>query len=597
MRQVKKSVNISQPGVERASTVFMKKFFILAVLAAAFFLARPVLAAETIDDFSVTIKINPGSSIDVTEQITYDFGAEQKHGIYRNIPVKYKTKAGNLKLRLDVISVDDGAGHPYRYEVINKGNDKSVKIGDPDVYVTGKKKYVLHYIVKGAINHFADHDELYWNATGNEWSAVIAQAKATVILPQAVSAGDLKSDCYAGPPGSADPCVSDRFVYSGPDTVEKIVYTNDRLNSGEGLTVVAGFPVGLVAYPSAFEKVMNVLRDNWILGLPFLTFIVLYYLWRTRGRDPRGRGTIIAQYDSPDGLSPVEVGTIIDERAEGKDLSAEIINLAVAGYLKIERLEKGAILKSSDYELTKLKDSDAPTNNLDGKLLAALFSSGKTTVRISELKDKFYKDWEKIKKDVYTAVVAKGYFPKSPAKVRGIYAGVGILIPFLVAVAGSAIFGMTIGAYSVGSLAIMGLLIVIFGIFMPAKTAKGVAAKEYILGLKRYLVVAEKDRINFHNAPDKNPKRFEKLLPYAMVLGVEKEWAKQFEGIYNQEPSWYHDPSGGAFSAMIFANNLGSFRSSANSALASRPASSGGSGLGGGGFSGGGFGGGGGGSW
>ena len=134
---------------------------------------------------------------------------------------------------------------------------------------------------------------------------------------------------------------------------------------------------------------------------------------------------------------------------------------------------------------------------------------------------------------------------------------------------------------------------------MPAKTRQGALAKEHILGLKRYLTVAEKDRIEFHNAPEKNPEHFEKLLPYAMVLGVEQEWAKQFAGIYNQQPNWYDDSSGKYFTAFALTDSLNNFQAKADTTLASRPssASSCGSGFGGVGFSGGGFGGGGGGSW
>jgi uncharacterized membrane protein len=119
--------------------------------------------------------------------------------------------------------------------------------------------------------------------------------------------------------------------------------------------------------------------------------------------------------------------------------------------------------------------------------------------------------------------------------------------------------------------------------------------REQIQGLKRYIEVAEKDRINFHNAPEKKPELFEKLLPFAMVLGAEKAWAKQFEGIYSTPPSWYHGSSNSAFNAVLFTNNLSSFNAAATSSLTSAP--KGGSGSGGGGFSGGGFGGGGGGSW
>jgi uncharacterized membrane protein len=131
---------------------------------------------------------------------------------------------------------------------------------------------------------------------------------------------------------------------------------------------------------------------------------------------------------------------------------------------------------------------------------------------------------------------------------------------------------------------------------------KGVLAREHIRGLKEYLMLAEKERIKFHNAPEKNPELFEKLLPMAMVLGVEREWAAQFKDIYLTQPSWYEGgPTGLGFSSIIFVGNINSFASATHGAIVSSMGAAGGAsgfgGGGGGGFSGGGFGGGGGGSW
>jgi uncharacterized membrane protein len=144
---------------------------------------------------------------------------------------------------------------------------------------------------------------------------------------------------------------------------------------------------------------------------------------------------------------------------------------------------------------------------------------------------------------------------------------------------------------------VSGLIIAGFGFLMPNRTIKGVETRALILGLKEYLNTAEKDRLEFHNAPEKKPEVFEKLLPFAIALKVDKAWAKQFENIYKTNPSWYSDSSGHAFNAYFLSSSLGDFSSSLNSAVASTTASasSGGSGFSGGG--GGGFGGGGGGSW
>jgi len=324
-------------------------------------------------------------------------------------------------------------------------------------------------------------------------------------------------------------------------------------------------------------------------GVSFL----LFYLWYSRGRDPKGRGTIIAQFDAPDNLTPAEVGTIIDEKAHKRDISAEIINLAIKGYIKIKRIEVKGIFKSVDYELFKLKDENSLANPFERELMTSLFKK-KIEIKLSSLKDKFYKDLKKVEKEIYESIVSKGYFLKNPNKVRGTYIGIGFAILVL-----SWFSGPIFNWFGVVNIAISGILVIIFSFFMPKKAKKGVLAKEYILGLKNYLTVAEKDRIKFHNAPEKNPEHFEKLLPYAMVLGVEKEWAKQFENIYDQQPSWYNDPSHAHFTAFVLASSLNSFQTKANTTLTSRPssASSGSSGFGGGGFSGGGFGGGGGGSW
>lgn len=138
---------------------------------------------------------------------------------------------------------------------------------------------------------------------------------------------------------------------------------------------------------------------------------------------------------------------------------------------------------------------------------------------------------------------------------------------------------------------------------MSRRTYKGVLAYEHILGFKEFLSVTERERLKFHQAPEKKPQLFEKYLPYAMVLGVENEWAKQFEEIYKQKPDWYESYDSRPLAAYAFVSGLNSLSSKSASIFTSTPASKtssgsfGASGFGGGGFSGGGGGGGGGGSW
>jgi uncharacterized membrane protein len=308
------------------------------------------------------------------------------------------------------------------------------------------------------------------------------------------------------------------------------------------------------------------------------------------------------------------VGTLLDNRADNKDFSANIISLAVKGYLKIVSIESGSWLKADDYALIRLSqgqgalqseqtvlDAIFKEKNLEtdkDKLSKLSFLSAvdnvDEVVYLSDLRNDFYKDLSKIKKDIYAELTAEGYFYQNPQRIKTIYIVVGVTI-----IALSQFFTVFAGLIAFLSLAVSGAMVLIFAFIMPARTEKGSLAREHILGLKEYLRVAEADRLKFHNAPEKKPETFERLLPFAMVLGVEKEWAKQFESLYiDRQPAWYSGTPGDSFSAITLASSLSNFSQKSSVVAASRPSSAagGGSGFSGGG-AGGGFGGGGGGSW
>ncbi|MBN1325860.1 DUF2207 domain-containing protein [Candidatus Falkowbacteria bacterium] len=563
----------------------MKKIIIFGLILGGLFLAAPVFAQEQIDNFDVTIKINQDASINVSEKIDYNFGDLERHGIYRFIPIKYKARGGNFKLRISDISVVDENDMPYNAEITYPGNNVNIKIGDANILITGKKTYIIRYKIKRAINYFDNHDELYWNITGNEWQIPILNSSANIILPSDIDYTKLQKACYSGSYGSATNCTSSEFIFAENALVLGAHFKQGLLNSYEGLTIVLGWPKGIVYQPAIWEIILDTIRDNWVLFLPLITLLALFIRWNTHGRDPLGRGVIIPEFDTPDNMTPAESGTILDQKAENKDISAELIYLATKGFLKITK-------KEGDYILDKLKPTEELTDNFDKELFTAIFGS-KSQINLSDLEENFYKDLARLKNMLYENLTARKYFKSNPNIIRGAYIGVGIAIACI-----GFVLGGIFGGLGIFSLVLSGILIAFFGIFMPARTKEGVLAKEHILGLKMYLNVAEKARIEFHNAPAKNPETFEKYLPFAMVLGVEKAWAKQFEDIYNTKPDWYNDPSTSSFNSMALVNNLNTFSAEARSTLSSAPASasSGSSGFGGGG-SGGGGGGGGGGSW
>jgi hypothetical protein len=307
----------------------------------------------------------------------------------------------------------------------------------------------------------------------------------------------------------------------------------------------------------------------------------------------------VPQYDAPNGLTPLEVAAIVEEKVKTEHISAELIYLATKGYIKIRQVEKKilGLINATDYEITKLKGIDEGlTKEADQQLMRGLFAGRPNIIMLSDLQNIFYKEVPPIITSVLTALVENDYYKNLGAMKpgRGTASGIAVFLVWIF------LINNHVDSWSDAMIpfivAFILSLIIFFIIyrFSPAKTERGVATKEYILGLKEYLQIAEKDRLAFHNAPEKRPEIFEKLLPYAMVLGVSTAWAKEFQDIYTTPPSWYVSAHPGVFDAMVFNNSLSNFRTMAATSLTASPHSGG---SGGGGFSGGGGGGGGGGSW
>lgn len=572
----------------------MKKRLICAPFVVALFLAvSPVLAAEQIERFDVTMKLNADASVNVEEAILYDFGEAERHGIYRDLTVKYRARGGTYKLRVEDISVADDADRPYNFETSNNGDALQIKIGDAGTTITGEHWYKIRYTVRRAINYFDEGEEFYWNGTGNGWEVPIISSDIKVFYPAPLAVNAGRETCYAGPAGATDICGEHGFIKNNDGQATGAFFRQKNLAAGEGITVVVGVPKGTIVKPPLWQTILETVRDNGILILPIIVFIWLFLRWRKFGRDAKGRGTIIPEYEAPENMTAAEVGTLYDGRADNHDVSAQIIQLAVNGFLKIRREENGKVFKSTDYVFTKLKPLTGDEENFVKEIFDGLFGKG-DEIKLSDLKYKFASTMASVKNKLYANLTAEKYFKSNPMLTKGKYIGLAMLVFFLSFFLGGVFGGLGVLAFSVSS-----VIIFIFAFIMPAYTEAGMLMKEKILGLKMYMVVAEEARIKFHNAPEKNPERFEKLLPYAMVMKVEKEWAEQFKDIYNVKPSWYDDPGQtGMFNAAILVGSLSHFDTAAAGTLAASVSkgSSGGSGFSGGG-SGGGFGGGGGGSW
>ncbi|MFA4954777.1 MAG: DUF2207 domain-containing protein [Patescibacteria group bacterium] len=559
-----------------------------AVLFTAFslFLA-PSVQADTIRDFHVDAALDaPHRLLTLTERINYDFGAESKHGIKRYIPNSYSRDGATYRLRLKLLKVWRD-GQPEKYSVSNFGGDFSLKVGDPKATLTGVHVYEITYSTDRAINFFSDHDELYWNVTGDKWDAPMDLASLQLTLP-AVKNAALEMTCYTGSYGSTEKSCTAEKLAEGKFSVA----ATRALLPYEGLTVAFSFPKGIFPEPTLLEKIWMLITDNAVLFFPLAAVLVMFLIWRERGRDPT-LGSIIPEYEAPKGWAPAllaaaETNGSVPSRA----MTATIIDLARRGYLKIRfGEEKHLFGKSQTYTFVKQKDADQGVEDFESKVHAGLFSGGDERDLDDLQQGKFYTSVQSFKTAVQSKIDASGAFVANPIKVRSAYIAVGVFTGFILfLVFGSTLLGAVCAVAT-------GLVVAIFGWFMPRRTNEGVKLLADIRGFKWFLSVTEKDRLDFHNAPERTPEQFMQLLPYAIAFGVENKWAAQFASLTVPPPQWAEGNLTG-FSAAFLAVHLTSLHSAATSAAFSPPSSagSGGSGFSGGG-SGGGFGGGGGGSW
>ncbi len=568
----------------------------LGLLAIAFAAPAPASARELkIEKFSAEISIQPDASLDVNETIDVDFiGAW--HGLYRTIPVEYVTPQGfNYSLFVKFEGATDAAGQTLKVESSREGQYLKWKIYIDDATDVDRTIH-LHYLVRNGLKFFEDHDELYWNVTGDRWDVPVGDANARILLPAGVTG--VRTNVFTGSFGST----AQNGEASTSNSVVEV--SMDRpLAFHEGLTVAVAFDKGFVKEPGASDLIEQFLASNWPLFLPVLVFIFMFWLWNSRGRDPRV-GPVAVQYAPPEGMSPAEAGALVDENAAMRDITATIVDMAVRGYLVIEEKEKSGVmglLHAKEYVFhMKIGPNDwTSLKEHERVLLGGIFSNGADPdVDLSSLQNKFYKTLPSIKDGIFNALMQNGYFLHRPDYVRSGYVGVGVVTAVVLFLMGNGLamkMGMAPTPFFVAAI-LSAAIIAGFGWFMPARTASGAKALAGALGFEDFLTHVESDHMN---RISQTPETFEKFLPYAMALGVEKKWVGAFQNIYTQPPSWYQGGYyNGGFYPIMFVNSLDNMTMRAGSVMASAPRSSGGSGFGGGGgFSGGGMGGGGGGGF
>ncbi len=556
--------------------------------AIAFCAVAPfAMAAEVIERFESDISVLDNGSLKIVETIEYDFGEAEKHGVFRYIPYAHTEPASAWYLSREV-AVEYGDilrnGEVEPYEVTDEGGYAKVRIGDPDQTVSGKHTYRIEYTLRGALMYPPQMPpEVYLDINGVGWDVPAKVVRATLRGTGITQ----ERSCYKGEAGAGTSCT----IRTQPDG--SILFESTLLAPNETMTIANALTAGSVAVQKVEHVRMGLLAliisPLWLLGL-------LWYTYQYRTGYQSGR-TIIPQYEPYAGVLPMQIGVLRDASLDPKDIAAAIVYLAEQGYLRMKKVERKVLFffEVDDFEIELVKTVSPDGPRAHDAIVKLLFGSAPvvgSVVALSKLKSNQMKQEENhsivsaLEAAIIADLTASGFYEAAGARTRTFQ---WVMWGVAVALFG----GLFIVEPSIAHIVAL-ITAVVSGIianYLTRRlTVKGYEALWHTSGFEEYLTIAEKDRIDFHNAPERKPEQFLSFLPYAIAFGVEEKWAEAFKDVAIPNPEWYQDATGSPFSTPSLVASLSGF----SSALASSAGSSASSG---GGSAGGGTGGGGGGSW
>jgi len=586
----------------------------------------------TFDSFDATYALTQDSSkrsmLHTVETLVAVFpDYDQNRGIIRSIPTQYDGHSTHITVK----SVTDASGKTRSFSMGTDGDFTTITIAVPEgQYVHGTQSYVIDYTQTDVTKYFKDSndDEFYWDVNGTGWSQPFAEVSATVTV-----AGSLASKlsgqnaCYQGSEGSTQKC--DLTADNGTITAHV-----DKIGPYQGMTLAIGFaPQTFAGAPfNLLEKILEVVPLTFLLGLlaEILAVggaIVLHFqLWRRRSGEP-----IIAQYEPPKGVSVMLAANIVGKPKKG--MAASIVDLAVRGKLRIiEKPKEG--FQAAKFGVQQLNVDDllpdeegvmnalfafsggfsnigALISQFTGALPPGLKVIGSSSVGAAsadpvdanikwlEKSDTLLGDSVKslttsVETNAEAVGLRKGRHP-GVVTIIGILAILGAVLMFFTAFAsgdnGSGIAFGVIGANAGAWIAVL-----VFGLISGLRplTAEGSKLYDQLMGLKLYIQLAEADRLQMLQSisgadkittSDGNQivKIYERLLPYAVLFGLEKEWAAELAKYYGTtSPDWYSGSMDG-FNVAAFSTGIAAFSTVSASTTSSSSSSGGGGGGGGGG--------------
>lgn len=610
----------------RSSLARLSALLLAATLLALALLATSVRpAAASVDDFSfesmsvdyhLSRDADGRARLDVTETLVADFPSfDQNRGLVRKIPLDYD----GVSLDPTVMAVSDDAGRAVVYDTKRVGGQLEVSLGS-DEFVHGRQTYVLSYAMQNTVRHFADTDtdEFYWDVNGESWQQPFGVVSATLTVdPSLVSALNGQASCYQGAHGSTVRCQIVRLEDAGDAAARFTAQTDGGLAPAQTMTIAVGFAPQTFVIP---EPPSRAWWTTWLpLGLSAVALglaVALVVVRSRRWRDAPGRGVIVPEYAPPAGL-PIVAGADLVNRMNSW-MPAAVIDMAVRGVVRMVDIEHVGMFgaKRPSFAIEMVDPGRMQAH--DAEVLAVLAGPRQLQpgerVAIETKPDQHRAERaQAVIVDVQQRLLAGGFraVPTSTLPLALRVSGWGMM-------AISAAYGLwaLVQAERItwwliaAGLATVGSLMLLFVALPRPKTLTeaGAEARDEVKGLKMYMELAERDRFAVLQSVQgaeridlsdgsTSVRLNERLLPWAVLWGIEGTWAKQLQVDYERtgsQPGWYDSMT--PFTAGVLASRLAAFNTAATTSV--QPPTSGGSfsgGAGGGGFAGGGGGGGGGG--
>lgn len=435
------------------------------------------------------------------------------------------------------------------------------------------RTFVLKYTVRGGLRIYSGGDQLCWKAVFADRAKAVRSSTVSIKLPSGLDPAQFVTASYST---QATARVVD---------AQNVIFTSGTVNANTELEIRLQFQHGVIkTSPPAWQAAadaaaareeqlkpwkdfFNVIGALLAILIPLISALGLYVIWYMRGRDKTVG--LVADYlaQPPSNLPAGVVGTLIDERADMKDIIASLVDLARRGVLKItDSTGKGFFGASHTFTFTWLGPGSQKLRPYENTLLGGIFG-GLSQVSLDDLKEKFYTVIPGLKDQMYDEVVTEGFFHDSPQKTRRKYVVIGVILLVLVGMLSFFVLlpfltdWMPSAVCLSGSLFLVPILVMIFGSQMPAKTDKGSLEAAKWIAFKKYLANIEQ-YTNLQEAKD----LFDKYMPYAVAFGLEHTWVEKFSAVGTPAPGWYqmyppiiigHGYGGGHLGGGLSAGGLG----------------------------------------